>query len=111
MAKMYVTRRAVFTHATTKVVNLHTDEIDTVVNHLMGYYASLNDALDAVSKGYRDNVDVKPIAVTELSYTIDTMGMSAEVWRDNCNVIKTEDIAPEDAAMFGKRASVDAEND
>lgn len=105
MAKMYVTRRAVFTHAEVKCVNVHTDEILSLDAKLMGFYATCNDFLDAIAKEYRDNAEVKPIAVLSLSYTVETMGQPVAVWLANCEHIKSEPIDAPDAAMFGKRVT------
>ena len=105
MAKMYVTRRAVFTNANFKVVNLHDDTIENRSVKLMGFYPSCNDALDEITAMYREDSDAKPIAVMDMSYTVETMGQTADTWLANCEYLKSEDISREDAAMFGKRVS------
>ena len=105
MAKMYVTRRAVFTNATFKVVIIHDDSIENRSVKLMGFYPSCNDALDKITAMYRKDLDVKPIAVTDITYSVETMGQSAVTWLANCECLKSEDISREDAAMFGKRVS------
>lgn len=105
MAKMYVTRRAVFTTANYKVVNLHDDTIENRSAKLMGFYPSCNDALDEITALFRENSDFKPIVVMDMSYTVETMGQTADTWIANCEHLKSETISSEDAAMFGKRVS------
>ncbi len=107
MAKFFITRRAVFTNATFKVVNLHDDSIESRSVKLMGFFPSCNDALDEITKMYRDNAEFKPIAVMDVSYTVESMGLDAQTWLDHCKYFKSEDISREDAAMFGKRVSTE----
>lgn len=102
MRKYYITRKAAVTTATLKVVSSTTFEVSDASIQLDGAFSDNGSALKAVMKAW-DNPEVKPIAVTGLACTIKTLGMTAQAWFENAEVLEEKEVSAEEAAQFGKR--------
>lgn len=109
MRKYAITRRSIVTTVTVKAVNLNTFEVVDMAVTIEGAFADNSAALKAVQKVW-ENDEFNPVAVTSLSCKVKTYGMTATQWFDNADVIEENDIAPEEAAQFGKRQKKSDEN-
>lgn len=109
MRKYSITRRSIVTTATVKAVNLNTFEVVDMTATLDGAFADNNAALKAVQKAW-GNDEFNPVAVTALSCSVKTYGMTAAQWFEQADVIEENDITPEEAAQFGKRQKKSDEN-
>lgn len=103
MRKYAITRKSAVTTAQVKAVNTNTFEVVDMVATLEGAFSDTTTALKAVTKIW-ENDEFKPIAVTALSCTIKTLGMTASQWFDHADVLAEEEVTPEQAATFGKRS-------
>lgn len=103
MRKYFITRKSAVTTVSLKVVNSSTYEVmdDSIV--LDGAFSDPVDAMKTVNKVW-EKADVKPIAVTGLSCTINTLAMTAQQWFDNAEVVDEKEVTAEEAASFGKRS-------
>ena len=109
MRKYSITRRSIITTATVKAVNLNTFKVVDITVTLEGAFADNSAALKAVQKVW-ENDEFNPVAVTALSCTAKTYGMTASQWFANADVIDETDITPEEAVQFGKRQKKSDEN-
>lgn len=108
MRKYAITRKSVVTVAQVKAVNTNSFEVVDMQATLEGAFASPADALKAVTKIW-ENDEFKPIAVTSLSCTVKTYGMTASQWFENADVLEEKEISAEEAAQFGKRTKKSAD--
>lgn len=109
MRKYAITRRSIVTMVDVKAVNTTTFEVADMCATLEGAFADTAAALKAVTKVW-DYEGFKPVAVTGVTCTVKTYGMTAAQWFRNAEVLEEVDVTPEEAVKFGKRKkSADAE--
>lgn len=103
MRKYYITRRSAVTVCTVKAVNKHTYEVVDITTAVDGGFPSKSDALKAVNKVW-ENEDFQPIAVVDMTFHIQTRGMTVAAWFENADFVSDDEVSAEEVAQFGKRA-------